>query len=127
VLKLLNKLFIELWPKRGLSQQSQNVDQESQYLLQKRESNELEASSKAIQLRMIGKMCCSWTRFILDGAIKDDFILNGQLELEINHGIFNIHENPVTKTGKDFIVGQLLDGTSNLIYTFTILGTKMAK
>jgi len=55
----------------------------------------------------------------LDKAIKDDFILNSRLELEINYGIINIQENPVIRTKKDFIVRQLLDRTLNLIYIFT--------
>lgn len=55
----------------------------------------------------------------MDKAIKDDFILNSRLELEINYGIINIQENPVIRTKKDFIVRQLLDRTLNLIYIFT--------
>jgi hypothetical protein len=76
---------------------------------------------------MIGKTFCSQTRFILDRAIKDEFILNSKLEVEMNHSIFNIHENLVTRTGKDFIVRQLLDGTLNLISISTILGMRTAK
>jgi hypothetical protein len=70
---------------------------------------------------MIGKTFCSQTRFVLDGAIKGESILNSEL------GIFNIHENLATRTGKDFIVRQPLDGASNLISISTILGTRTEK
>jgi hypothetical protein len=72
-------------------------------------------------------MFFSLTRFILGKAIKVEFILNSELEVETNHSIFNIYKNLVIKIRKDFIVRQLLGGISNLIFIFITLGMRTVK
>jgi hypothetical protein len=66
-----------------------------------------EVNSKHIQLTMIGRMCFSQMRFILDGVVRDNYILNGGLVLEMNHNTFNIRKNLVIETESGIIVGHM--------------------
>jgi len=87
-----------------------SVEREFRNKQLRRELNGQRVNLKHIQLIMIGRMFSSQTRFTLDGVMKDNYISNDGLALEMSHNTFNIRGNLVIETESDFIVGHMWDG-----------------